>query len=551
MQLAKPFCVHGWGRGLVIFFSFWILFPLQSKAQTDNLYIKMQIFNLILNEVQKHYVDPVEPTELMEDAIKGMLTNLDPHTTYLPREQFEVWQKGFEGFAGIGIYYHLIDKAITVMSVIENGPADRAGMMPNDQILAINGWPTLNLKPEEIPNRLQGAHGTSVTLTIQRAGWKKNRDFSVIREHILVQSVSDAYLLQTRIGYVKITKFTATTGDELFHKLKQLEQQGMQHLILDLRDNGGGLMQAAIDVVDLFLPDKRKIVFKQGRTQSSYEEYWSSGHAPFPNLPLIILMNHASASASEIVAGAVQDWDRGLIIGETSFGKGLVQSQIRFADNSALLITTARYFTPCGRSIQRDYHFKSKDQYYAEAYPDSSNSTEVVPNQAQVYYTLQGRPIYAGGGITPDIVIPGAIHSVSPELKQIYYFSRTSHSIFELLVDNYIHQNEFGFNLRQARDSTQVEIFIDRFRMTPALITQFKKAVAAADYEFTAEQIQKNLTALQFIIMREIAFRLWGKYGRFRIQATQDQQMRGAIEHFPAAQQLIDASRVMYQQIAK
>lgn len=532
---------------LIVFVVFNSSFVNNLLAQSENIFIKMQIFNLILNELQKSYVDEVEPIELLEDAIKGMLSNLDPHTTYLSRKQFENWHQKFEGFSGVGIYYNIIRNELVVVSVIEDGPADRAGIHPNDKIVAIDGEEIDDLKQGEVAKKLKGKNETTVILTMKRKGWDVPLDFTLTREKIRIKSVSSEYMISPEIGYIRLTKFTSTTKNELLTALEELQQNGMKKLILDLRNNGGGLMQAAIDVVDIFLPDKRKIVFKKGRAAGSYEAYFSSGNAPYPALPLIILLDHASASSSEIVAGAIQDWDRGLIVGEPSFGKGLVQSQIRFADNSALLITTARYYTPSGRLIQRKYHAKTKDQYYAEAYIDSIREQFKNRSEQAVYKTLQGREMYSGGGITPDIIIHSQPESVSPGIKKLYYYSRTKKPILETFADEVVLKNSAGFCQEDASNSGELQRFLDSFHLTPRYLSRLSILMKENDCRIKIDFTLKEIGELEFILKREIAFRIWGEYGRFRVKQTQDAQLQKAKTLFSEAQKMLKISLLLYK----
>lgn len=519
----------------------------QLWATGENLYIKMQIFNLILNELQKSYVEEVDPIELIEDAIKGMLSNLDPHTAYLPREQFMAWHEKFDGFSGIGIYFDIVRDEVTVTSVIENGPAYKAGILPNDKIVAINYESTDGLKHDQVAKILKGVSGTTLTLTVQRGGLIKPKLFKVIRERILINSISDAYMIDNEVGYVRLAKFTVSTRNELHNALTKLSGEGMKKCIIDLRDNGGGLMQASIDVADLFLPDKRKIVYKKGRSEESYEAYFSSGKAPFADLPLILLINHATASAAEIVAGAFQDWDRALIIGEPSFGKGLVQSQIRFADNSALLLTTAKYYTPSGRLIQRDYHAKTRDEYYREAYNDSLRIELMPKSQEQTFKTLQGRPIFGGGGIIPDINIKSEQKDISPLIKEIYYYAKTEKPILALFAEDYIRDNGNDFLKKELPEKKNIARFLDKFTFSEKMVNQFEKLLKENQFPISRTQIYANLSDLEFLLKREIAYRIWGEYGRFRVKLLYDKQLRTTMNYFPETQKLLNASLMLYE----
>ncbi len=514
-------------------------------AQENIIYEKMQIFNFILKEVQKSYIDPVDPSDLIDEAIRGMLANLDPHTTYLSRDQFESWNKSFEGFSGIGIYYNIINSKIIIMSLLENRPAEQAGILPGDEIIAINEEPVDVKSQSEIISLLKGAPGSKVSILLQRHSWPEPKNFSLIREQVFIKSVDDAYLLANQIGYVRLNRFTASSSSELYNALKSLQASGMKRLILDLRDNGGGLMSAAIEVVDLFLPGKRKIVIKKGRSEHSYEAFYTSGQAPFPNLPLIMLINHGSASSSEIVAGAIQDWDRGLIAGEASFGKGLVQSQIRFPDNSALLITTARYYTPSGRLLQRDYRKKTKDQYYAEAYDDSIRNSLLA--NAETFKTMQGRLLNSQGGIKPDIPLKSGQNEISSDLKRLFFYAQTKNQILDIFVDEYLSSpNEFAISPKDRENHKKLDNLINHFALNSNMIKSLSNIIERINYPFTPQQIQANLADLEFLIQGNIAYRIWGEYGRFKVKLTRDDFLQEALKHFQEADDLLNNSLQLY-----
>jgi len=512
-------------------------------AYGQNLYTKMTIFNLILNELQKSYIEEIDPVDLMEDAIKGMLSNLDPHTTYLTKEQFENWNQNFEGFSGIGIRFDVIRGKITVMSVIEEGPSYREGIQPHDKIIAIEGESAIGIKREDVRKKLMGPSGTRVRVTIEREDWIKPRDFIITRERIIIDSIPHALMLKNDIGYIKIDRFTATTGSELKAAVARLEAEGMKKLLIDLRGNSGGLMHASVEVANLFLPGVRKIVYKKGRTLSSYEEYKSKGPALYPTLPLVILIDHASASASEIVAGAIQDWDRGLIVGEASFGKGLVQSQINFPDNSALLITTAKYYTPVGRLIQREYKDKTKEEYYREAYDDSTRKAALANSVKPAFKTMLGRTVYGGGGITPDYEVTSDGTPISIELRGLLYAQKP---FFATYAEDFIKTHP-EFLHQDVNSSETLEHFIESFKVTEQMYSNFKKIVRELNYNFTDEQFERNRENVKFIIKRELAYKIWGDEGRFRINMLKDTQLIKAINYFPQAEILLAASIPHYE----
>lgn len=512
-------------------------------AYGQNLYTKMTIFNLILNELQKSYVEEVNPENLMEDAIKGMLSNLDPHTTYLPKEQFENWNRNFEGYSGIGIRFEIIREKITIMSVMEGGPSYRNGLLPRDKIVSINGKSAIGIKRDDVPKKLMGPSGTTVQIAVERDGWPEPRNFTLTRKRIIIDSVPHAFIVKNDIGYIKLNRFTATTGSELKTAIHELKLKGMNKLLIDLRDNSGGLMLAAVEVADIFLPGVRKIVYKNGRTLTSYEEYKSTGRALYPNLPLLILIDHASASASEIVAGAIQDWDRGLIVGKASFGKGLVQSQIRFPDNSALLITTAKYYTPVGRLIQREYKDKSKEEYYLEAYNDSTRKAAIQNGERPVFKTMLGRTVYGGGGITPDSEINTNRITVSLELRKLLYAQKP---FFATYAEDFIRKHS-EFSTQHEDNRISMDQFVKSFEITGQMYSNFKNIVKELNFHFTDEQFEDNKENIKFLIKRELAYEIWGDEGRFRVNMLRDSQINKALDYFPQTETLLSQSLPLYE----
>ena len=329
-----------------------------------SLYEKIELFSEIIVKIKNEYVEEKDPQELIEDAIKGVVSGLDPHTTYLSAEYFKQWNQNYDGYSGIGVTFDIVKDKITIMSVFDDGPSDKVGLMSGDRIVAIEGKSAIGMKRDEVPLTLMGPRGTKVEVTIERRDWDEGRNFIITRDRVHVQSIPFAFMINPGTGYIGIIRFSSTTVEELREALKKLEAQGMKQLILDLRSNGGGRLDAAVDVVDKFLPRNKRIVYTKGRVRGSFREFFSTDRSTHTIQPLIVILNRASASASEIVAGAMQDWDRGLILGETSFGKGLVQRQYPFKDGSALFMTTARYYTPSGRLIQRSYDDKSLEEYY-------------------------------------------------------------------------------------------------------------------------------------------------------------------------------------------
>jgi len=323
-----------------------------SVAQTnDSIYQDLRTFTEVFTTIKKHYVDEVKPNELILSAIKGMVKSLDPHSAYLTAQEYKEFQTETKGeFGGIGIQIGIKDGALTVIAPIEDTPAWKAGIKAGDKIIKIDGQSTKDMNINDAVSRMRGSKGKPVTLTIQRDEWKEPKDITIIRDIIKIKSVKFK-MIENDIGYIKLTQFQETTAQDLANALKTLKEKGMKSLILDLRNNPGGLLNSAVDVTEQFLPPKHLVVYIKGKSGEKMDYYTEGLRPMYTDLPMIVIVNQGSASASEIVAGALQDWGRALILGVQTFGKGSVQSLIPLSDGSALKLTTAKYYTPKGKSI--------------------------------------------------------------------------------------------------------------------------------------------------------------------------------------------------------
>lgn len=323
-----------------------------SAAQnTDPVYEDLRTFTEIFSTIKKNYVDEVNSKELIRSALKGMVNSLDPHSAYLTPEAYKEFQTETKGeFGGIGIQIGIKDGVLTVIAPIEDTPAFKAGIKSGDKIIKIDGQPTKDMNINDAVSKMRGPKGKPVKLTIQREGWKELKDITIVRDIIKIKSVKYK-MIDNEIGYVKLVQFQETTAQDLSSALKNLKEKGMESLILDLRNNPGGLLNSAVDVAEQFLPPKNLVVSIKGRKGEKID-YFTEGSRPvYDKIPMIVLVNQGSASASEIVAGALQDWGRAPILGVQTFGKGSVQSLIPLSDGSALKLTTAKYYTPKGKSI--------------------------------------------------------------------------------------------------------------------------------------------------------------------------------------------------------
>lgn len=369
--------------------------------------------NALLHIIDEQYVDTVSMFNLVEEAMPQILAELDPHSSYIPAKDLEVVNSDLKGsFSGIGVQFTIQDDTIHINSVIQGGPSEKVGLLAGDRIVEVDDSSFVGkiVTNSEAMRRLKGEKGSKVKLGIYRPGEKEILHFTVVRGDIPVKSIDAAYMINDKFGYVKVNKFGETTYPELLVALAQLSQANCKGMIIDLRGNTGGYMAAAIQMVNEFLPNNKLIVYTEGR-KSPRENYTSNGTGSSQTMPLIVLMDEGSASASEIFAGAIQDNDRGTIIGRRSFGKGLVQQPIEFSDGSAIRLTIARYYTPSGRCIQKPYEKGNDAEYEMDIitryeHGEFFSADSIKQNIKEIYHTSLGRTVYGGGGIMPDIFVP-------------------------------------------------------------------------------------------------------------------------------------------------
>ena len=368
--------------------------------------------NNLLRIIDDQYVDKVNIDSLVDKAIPTILSELDPHSVYISANDVQAATDDLKGsFSGIGVEFTIRQDTIHVQNVIKNGPADKAGVLAGDKIVMVDGkhFVGKQVTTDEAMHRLKGPKGSKVTIGVLRFGHAKPLSFTITRAEIPTKTVTACYMLDDNTGYIKIKNFGEKTYPEMLIALANLQQQGFENLVIDLRDNTGGLLQSAVQIANEFLPNKRLIVYTQG-LHSPRQNYTSDGHGAYQTMPLTVLINEGTASAAEIFAGAMQDNDRATIIGRRSFGKGLVQQQIPFPDGSMIRLTIARYYTPSGRCIQKPY-VDGEDPEYAqdliERYQHGEYfSRDSIKHTGPAYHTSIGRVVYGGGGITPDIFVP-------------------------------------------------------------------------------------------------------------------------------------------------
>lgn len=378
----------------------------------------------LLHIIDDQYVDSVNIDSLVEKAIPQILAELDPHSVYISAKDVQLATDDLKGsFSGVGIEFIIRDDTIRVQNVIKDGPANRAGLLAGDKIVSINGKPFVGkiVTNEEAMHRLKGPKDSKVLIGVKRFGEKGVKVFTVTRGDISVKSVSACYMINDTTGYIRVKSFGERTYAEMLSALQTLNIEGADHLIIDLRDNGGGILEAAVQMANEFLPKNRLIVYTQGR-KSPRAEYRSNGKGSYQHIPMAVLINEGTASAAEIFAGAMQDNDRATIVGRRSFGKGLVQQQIQFPDGSMIRLTVARYYTPSGRCIQKPFKPGDNADYENDLLARYRHgeffSQDSIKHVGPAYHTHNGRTVYGGGGITPDIFVPEDTSHVTSYYKE-------------------------------------------------------------------------------------------------------------------------------------
>ena len=378
----------------------------------------------LLHIIDDQYVDSVNIDSLVEKAIPQILAELDPHSVYISAKDVQLATDDLKGsFSGVGIEFIIRDDTIRVQNVIKDGPANRAGLLAGDKIVSINGKPFVGkiVTNEEAMHRLKGPKDSKVLIGVKRFGEKGVKVFTVTRGDISVNSISACYMINDTTGYIRVKSFGERTYAEMLSALQTLNIEGADHLIIDLRDNGGGILEAAVQMANEFLPKNRLIVYTQGR-KSPRAEYRSNGKGSYQHIPMVVLINEGTASAAEIFAGAMQDNDRATIVGRRSFGKGLVQQQIQFPDGSMIRLTVARYYTPSGRCIQKPFKPGDNADYENDLLSRYRHgeffSQDSIKHDGPAYHTHNGRTVYGGGGITPDIFVPEDTTHVTSYYKE-------------------------------------------------------------------------------------------------------------------------------------
>ncbi|MBR3698037.1 MAG: S41 family peptidase [Bacteroidales bacterium] len=500
---------------------------------TENIMLKRRAqvvatskFDEVMYHINNAYVDTVNNKKLEEDAIVAMMEELDPHSQYISVEEFNAVNDPLLGsFEGIGVQFRIVEDTVAIVNTIKGGPSEKVGVMAGDRIVYVDDSLVagIKIKNESVMRLLKGPKGTKVNVRIFRRGEKDLLDFTITRDVIPTYSVDIAYMLDDKTGYIKLSKFSATTHKEFVKAAKRLKQEGMSQLILDLRGNGGGYLSEAVDIADEFLPKGSLVVFTEGRFRPK-KTYNARRKGLLEDMPLAVLIDDESASASEIVAGAVQDNDRGTIVGRRSFGKGLVQEQVMLSDNSAIRITVARYYTPTGRCIQKPFDGNLED-YLLESYDRYENgelfsADSIHLNDTLKYYTPKGKVVYGGGGIIPDVYVPLVDDSTE------YYFNR----IVNLGI---LYQYAFDYcdSHRQelARYKTVTE-FDQSFHVTDAMFNELVSRAEKKNIKGNTLEKQVARRETNILLKAYIARDLFEEEGFYPIYRPMDDMLQKAIE---------------------
>lgn len=482
----------------------------QEQSRADGV----KKLDMLLSVINYAYVDEVNNEQMVEDAIVGMLEELDPHSVYIPEREVKAMNEPLEGnFEGIGIQFNILKDTLMVVSPIPGGPSEKLGIRAGDKIVTIEGENVagVGLTNSMVRKRLRGKKGTTVDLEIKRRGEKKLIPFSIERDKIPLYSVDASYMATPEIGYIKVNRFARTTMDEFKKGIAELKTQGAEHLILDLRGNGGGYLQTAVLMADEFLGQGEMIVYTEGDKQKR-EEYKATSRGEFEKGKIAILIDEGSASASEIVSGAVQDSDRGMIIGRRSFGKGLVQKSFPLTDGSIIRLTTARYYTPTGRSIQRPYD-DGKDKYYKEISKryDSGELLERdsidFPDSLK-FYTPNGRMVYGGGGIMPDIFIP-----LDTGLSSDLNLKLIRRGVYNEFILSYLDKNR----KQLLKAYPKMETFNENYEINDEFIAQFKKEAEKKNVEWSEEDYQASKKLIHIQLKALVARNLFDTSAYFEV----------------------------------
>ena len=484
----------------------------------------------IISYISSDYVDTVRSQEIVEETISEILHNLDPHSSYIKKQDYAEMNDPLEGeFDGIGVEFRIQGDTITVVQALAGGPSEELGIMAGDRIIEVDGENVTGktINNQKVVKLLKGPKGTTVNVGIKRKGEKKVLDFAIRRDKIPVYSVEAEYMIDEKTGYVKVLRFAKETHSEFMTAMRSLKNQGMQQLVLDLRNNGGGYLNSAVDMCDEFLPKGKLIVYTEGKARSK-REYVATSRGELENIKVAVLINENSASASEILAGALQDNDVGVIVGRRSFGKGLVQEGMQWPDGSAIRLTVARYYTPTGRSIQRSYE-DGLEAYYKDSY-DRYNNGELLsadsidfPDSLE-YITAGGKVVYGGGGIMPDVFVPIDTLGGSHYLGNLNY-----QGIFFQFGFQYVDVNRETLTLKYTAEN-----FTENFKVDYRLMTELFDFAKSKEIEYDAGGAKISEGLIKRNLKATIARNLFREKVSYQVMNSDDKVVKTALENLKA-----------------
>ena len=515
----------------------WTVSAVQAQSFGSPAMRKLQMAEFAISNF---YVDKVDEDKLVEEAIIKMLAQLDPHSTYSDAEEVKKMNEPLQGnFEGIGVQFQMIEDTLLVVQPVSNGPSEKIGILAGDRIIAVNDSAIAGVKmsTEEIMKRLRGPKGSKVNLKIVRRGVQDPLVFTVKRDKIPILSLDASYMIQPKTGYIRINRFGATTAEEFKKAMKELQKQGMKDMILDLQGNGGGYLNAAIDLANEFLGQKELIVYTEGRT-AKRSDFYAKGNGEFRNGRLIVLVDEYTASASEIVSGAVQDWDRGIIVGRRSFGKGLVQRPIDLPDGSMIRLTIARYYTPSGRCIQKPYdktanldgtlNGENNQEKYNQELIDRFNHGELMhadsihfPDSLKYQTKKLARTVYGGGGIMPDFFVP-----IDTTQYTDYHRNLVAKGVVIKTTMKFIEKNRKELQNKYKK----FETFNDKFEISDEVLANMRSLADQEKIKFDEKQYQKSLPLIKTQLKALIARDLWDMNEYFQIMNTTNNSVLQALK---------------------
>ena len=498
-------------------------------SNSGGIHFSDRKINTILNLVSDGYVDTVNINNIVEQTIPQLLSNLDPHTVYIPSKDLNAVNEELDGsFSGIGVSFFLMNDTVRIIEVLSGGPSEKAGLIAGDKIVSINDsafvGPSIN--NQAVFNKLRGIKGSKVKLGIKRNNTNDILSYDITRGDIPMVSIDASYMVDKEIGYIRIDKFARTTYDEFLQALVKLKNEGAEKYILDLRGNGGGFMEMAILMANEFLPENSLIVYTKGRERKNDQQFWSDGNGSFQNVELAILIDEFSASASEILAGAIQDNDRGLIVGRRSFGKGLVQKQFQLNDSSAVRMTVSRYYTPSGRCIQKDYK-KGEEAYNQDIYDrcahgELSNKDSIRIDTSNVFMTVNHRKVYGGGGIVPDIFVPTDTSGITS-----YYINVSNAGLLQKFAYEFAEINRDEF--KELNDYKQfLRILPSNNSLLYDFVTYASKNGVPARWFYIKQSKSLIVNQLKALIARDI----FGTEAFYPIYNKNDKMIQKAVKAF-------------------